>query len=79
MASGCFPFCTTDDEARKLLDIKKQLQEFLNEWSSVVSSGDSGGMQLDNAASDGGYLERINIAIEMIDGCLYKPKKQIEV
>lgn len=76
MASGCFPFYTTDNEAKKLLGIKKQLQDFLSEWSEAVYSGDSGGMQYDNAASDGGYLERIKVAIEMIDGCLYEPKSK---
>lgn len=73
MGSGSFPIYTTDSEAKKLLDIKQQLKNYIDEWSDAVYSGDSGGGQYDNAASDGGYLERLRVALEMIDGCLYDP------
>ncbi|MBE3116162.1 hypothetical protein IMZ68_03080 [Candidatus Bathyarchaeota archaeon] len=78
MGSGCFPINAKDKEAARLLEIKKLLEEFRSEWYDSIYSGESGGGQYDNAASDGGYLERIGIAIEMIDGCLYTPKPEAQ-
>jgi hypothetical protein len=71
MASGTFPLPSTDSDAKKLLEAKKILEDFRSEYYEIIYSGDSGGCQYDNAASDGGYLERISIAIEMINGCIY--------
>jgi hypothetical protein len=76
MGSGSFPIDARDSEAIRLLEIKNLLREFYSEWSSFVYSGESGGCQYDNAASDGGYLERISIAIDMINGCLRFPKEK---
>ena len=78
MASGCFPIYTTDSSAKPLLDIRQQLRNYIDEWSEEVYTGQSGGLQYDNTASDGGYLERLRVAIEMIDGCLYEPKEKTQ-
>lgn len=70
MGSGTFPikngagFC-------KIKAAIKLIEEIRNEWTESVFSGDSGGNQLDNAAIDGGYLERMSIAIDMLEGCLH--------
>ena len=74
MGSGYFPLSTKDKENDKLVHARMLIKEYREELVSEVYSGESGGMQYDNAASDGGYLERLSIAIEMIDGCFLDNK-----
>lgn len=56
MGSGSFPLYRTDESGAKLLNAAKLVNEVVDSISDDVSSGDSGGMQYDNAASDGGSL-----------------------
>jgi len=64
---GYFPYEVNDKEAEKLIYARMLIREFKEHVAASVYEFSDG--QLDNAASDGGYLERLKIAIEMIDGC----------
>lgn len=67
MGSGMFPVNTDGIRGQKIIEIKESIRKFRDEVAELVYSGDSGGGQFDNAAEDGGYLERLNVAIEMLD------------
>ena len=68
MSSGAFPLSGKD--AEKLEQVVKLLCEVNEEWDDCLYTGDSGGLQFDNAASDGGYLARLGIARKLIEDCI---------
>ena len=72
MGSGTFPLYRTDDDAKILLNLVKEIDDFMDEYAEYVYSGDSGGNQFDNSAIDGGYLEKLRIARYLISDCVRK-------
>ncbi len=74
MGSGSFPLDPKRD-GKELKEIINKLQIFYGDWWGSVHSGDSGGGQFDNAASDGGYLEEIRIAIMLLEECCMAVKR----
>lgn len=64
MASGYFPVDGSD--AERLRSIADQLHAFIVECLGPVHSGESGGMQYDNTASDGGSLALLALAEQLI-------------
>ena len=70
MTSGSFPLSVNGESGKKLAEISKQLREIVHDFYDGVYGGDSGGCQFDNAASDGGYLEDLDIAADLIDKCV---------
>lgn len=65
MGSGSFPLYD-DGLGAKLVKAADLVNEVVNEVVSEVYSGDSGGGQLDNAASDGGSLALLSLAERLI-------------
>ena len=70
MGSGYFPYGVNDKEAEKLIQARMLIREFSEKIAECIYEFSDG--QYDNACSDGGYLERLNVAIEMLDGCFKK-------
>ena len=67
MGSGMFPLSPTRDELGvRLNKIADDLEKICEEVSDDIYSGDSGGMQYDNAASDGGSLALLRLAVKLI-------------
>lgn len=64
MASGNYPVHPYSEEGRKLVAAISLIKEVLRDF-------DYDGNQTDNAASDGAYRERLNVAIEMIRHVLH--------
>jgi hypothetical protein len=75
MGSGSFPLYRTDENGKKLLEAAKLIGEVVDGISDDVYSGDSGGMQYDNAASDGGSLALLQLAAQLIEDEVQKEKK----
>ena len=69
MGSGIFPLPNYDKLANELAEIEKKLDEVIDELIDDIYDGNSGGMQYDNTARDGGYLQRLRIARELISDC----------
>lgn len=69
MGSGSFPLDPKRD-GKELKEIVDKLEKFYNDWWDSVYSGDSGGQQFDNSASDGASLEGIRIAKNLLKECL---------
>lgn len=65
MGSGSFPLENSED-VEKLEQACCLITEVIDNWSGSVYSGDSGGQQYDNFASDGAYLENLYIAKDLI-------------
>ena len=72
MGSGYFPLDSRDDEGRKIVNIIQQITDLRDEWAGYIMEQD----QVDNAAYDGGYLERFSIAAEMLQGVLKREIKK---
>lgn len=70
MGSGSFPLYRSDKDAKVFLEIVEKIDAFLDEYTWFVYTGDSGGNQFDNAAMDGGYLEKLRIARGLIEECV---------
>lgn len=70
MGSGSFPLYRSDEDAKVLLEVVEKIDDFIEEYVGYVYSGDSGGRQFDNAAIDGGYLEKLRIAKGLIKECI---------
>ena len=70
MGRGYFPYEVNDKEAEKLIQARMLIREFNEKIAECIYEFSDG--QYDNACSDGGYLERLNVAIEMLDGCFTK-------
>jgi hypothetical protein len=70
MGSGSFPFSQSDNLGIRLNKLADELDKIREEMYECVYTGDSGGGQYDNAASDGGYLEDIRIASTLIRKCV---------
>jgi hypothetical protein len=69
MSSGYFPLDSKYDEGGK------ELSEIVSKLESLRSRYHGYACELDcteDGVSDGGYLERISIAIEMLNACLKK-------
>jgi len=66
MGSGCFPLSREDKDAGKLLQASKLIDEVIKSLWGDVYSGDVGGMQYDNAASDGGSLALLGLASKLV-------------
>ena len=67
MGSGMFPLDVNYSRAGKaLLEASKLIQATINDLYDGVYSGDSGGNQYDNAASDGGSLALLGLAKDLI-------------
>mgnify|MGYP001613531565 CR=1 FL=1 len=62
MGSGCFPL--KDDRLTKAANLVGQV---IDDYWSDVYSGECGGMQFDNAASDGAALGALGIAKDLIE------------
>ena len=70
MGRGYFPYEVNDKEAEKLIQARILIREFNEKIAKCIYEFSDG--QYDNACSDGGYLERLSVAIEMLDGCFTK-------
>ena len=73
MGRGYFPLYESSDRAKQLREAIQKIEAVRDELINCVYSGDDG--QFDNAASDGGYLERLSIAVEMLDGCIERKRE----
>jgi hypothetical protein len=67
MGSGSFPLYRSEENGKKLLEAAKLVQEVCRSMRDDVDSGESGGMQYDNAASDGGSLALLRLAQSLIE------------
>lgn len=74
MGSGTFPLYKTDTRGQRLLGAAKEVREVCDEMVDAVYSGDSGGGQFDNAASDGGSLALLRLAASLIEDEVVKAK-----
>lgn len=77
MGSGSFPV-DRSGSGQKLIQAAALVAEFLNEWYDSVYSGESGGGQYDNAASDGGSLALLSLANRLILAEVEKEAKRGE-
>jgi hypothetical protein len=69
MSSGYFPLDRKYSEGgRKLVELISKLKEMSSEYHGYACELDC----TEDGVSDGGYLERISIAIEMLNACLEK-------
>jgi hypothetical protein len=69
VASGIFPLGRyAPESAKRLREAANLVEEVIKDLSADVFSGESGGMQFDNAASDGGSIARLRLAVELIEG-----------
>lgn len=68
MGSGIFPLERNDEGYESLRKAVELIQETHRICIDSVYSGESGGGQTDNAASDGGSLARIALAEKLIRG-----------
>jgi len=66
MASGMFPLRANSENGEMLIEAAALIGTVINGLYSDVYSGDSGGMQFDNAASDGGSIARLKLAQRLI-------------
>lgn len=66
MGSGSLPVYGAHETGLKLIEAIRLIAEVRDYWRDAVYSGESGGNQFDNAARDGAYLERLNVAMEML-------------
>ncbi len=67
MGSGSFPLCKSDCGWEALGRARFLIQGVIYEWYRDVADGASGGGQVDNAMLDGGYLERLAVAVEQLE------------
>jgi len=74
MGRGAFPLYRSGQNGKKLIEALRLMEIVQCDLSDAVSTGDSGGGQFDNAASDGAALERLNIAAELVRDCI-EPEK----
>jgi len=70
MGSGSFPLWHDGKDGHKLLEAARRIEEVSNKWYESVCTGDAGGMQFDNAAYDGGFLHRLNLAARLVRECV---------
>jgi hypothetical protein len=68
MGSGTFPLHHNDEDGKKLLEAARLIGEVHSSMADGVFSGDSGGGQYDNAASDGGSLALLSLAKSLVEG-----------
>jgi hypothetical protein len=67
MGSGMFPLSPIrDDYGVKLKNAADAIEDVCNAISEDIYSGDAGGGQFDNAASDGGDLALLRLAVKLI-------------
>ena len=66
MSSGYFPISPRFDEGKKLLEALKLLKDV----SSSCHSGDDGALTPEDTKSDGRYLARIDLAIDLVAPCI---------
>jgi len=67
MASGSFPLDPAyDSEGRMLIQAADLIDAVCASIADAVSSGESGGMQIDNAASDGASLVMLHLASRLV-------------
>ena len=66
MGSGSFPLSRLDGDGAKLAQAAALTGEVCEAWTELVYSGDSGGGQCDNAASDGASLAMLFLARRLV-------------
>ena len=66
MGSGYFPISKMDEDGKRLMKAVVLVEEVKSELLDAIYDGDDG--QFDNAASDGGSLARLGVAIDLIKG-----------
>ena len=77
MASGSFPLHPVHDaNGLKLKAAADLVADVCRDVSDEVYAGESGGMQFDNAASDGGSLALLYLAEKLIRDELSKPRER---
>lgn len=64
MASGYFPLDESQESGKKLLEAVRLIEEVIENFYDNIYSGADG--QFDNAASDGGSLALLSLAIGII-------------
>ena len=74
MGSGIFPLKRDEQLGLTLQGIAFQIEVVADDLAEGIYSGDSGGMQFDNAASDGTYLYRLRLAVRLLRECLESEK-----
>ena len=72
MGSGRFPLDRSG--WKRLLEAARLIDEVMNEVYDDIYSGESGGMQFDNAARDGGYLATLSLAQRLITEAVKEAK-----
>lgn len=73
MASGFFPFDRSGPfgEGEELLKVAERLRQISAEYFEYTALNSTP----EDAAADGGYLERLDIAADFIEHCV-KPEKE---
>lgn len=66
MGSGMFPVERSGRLGNELANAAKRVESVCEEIEDEVYSGESGGMQFDNAASDGSSLGLLRLAAKLI-------------
>ena len=75
MGSGSFPLSPNEETGKKLVQAAALIKEVTDAWYDDVYGGDSGGMQYDNAATDGGSLALLGLAHRLILGEVKEVKR----
>ncbi len=63
MGRGFFPLSAGSSEGKRLLEAANIIKQVGDEFSESIYSGSDG--QFDNAASDGGSLALLNLAVKI--------------
>lgn len=66
MGAGSFPVGARGEIGKKLVQAAELVESVCEDMTDDVYSGDSGGMQYDNAAADGGSLALLRLAVKLI-------------
>lgn len=69
-----FPLDGRYDDGATIVRIIAELKKICESAGESIYSGDSGGGQYDNAASDGASLAMIHLAIELLEREIRKEK-----
>ena len=74
MGSGMFPVETRSRFGEKLSAAASSVESICEELDDGVYSGEVGGMQFDNVASDGASLALLRLAAKLIRAEVSEPK-----
>ena len=78
MGSCLFPIWDESPEGEKLIRAADLIKEVTDELRENVYSGESGGMQFDNSAWDGGSMAMLSLAYRLIMTEVQKPISKVK-